>query len=43
MITKKHLDKLTYDVVGAAIEVHKAVSAGLSKAFITNVCNTNSH
>ncbi len=29
MITKKSLDKLTYDVIGAAIEVHKSVGAGL--------------
>jgi GxxExxY protein len=29
VITKKYLDKLSYDVVGAAIEVHKAVGPGL--------------
>lgn len=29
MITKKHLDKITYDVIGAAIEVHKSIGAGL--------------
>ncbi len=29
MITKKYLDKLTYEVMGAAIEVHKSVGAGL--------------
>ena len=29
MLAKKYLDKLTYDVVGAAIEVHKALGAGL--------------
>ena len=28
-LTKKYLDKLTYDVVGAAIEVHKSLGAGL--------------
>lgn len=29
MITKKSLTELTYAVVGAAIEVHKAIGAGL--------------
>ena len=29
MLTKKYLDKLTYEVVGAAIEVHKEIGAGL--------------
>lgn len=29
MVTKKFLDKLTYDVIGAAIEVHKYIGAGL--------------
>ena len=28
-MTKKYLDKLTCDVVGAAIEVHKSLGAGL--------------
>ena len=28
-MNKKYLDKLTYDVVGAAIEVHKSLGAGL--------------
>jgi len=28
-ITKKSLDRLTYEVLGAAIEVHKAVGPGL--------------
>ena len=28
-MTKAYLDKLTYDVVGAAIEVHKSLGAGL--------------
>ena len=28
-MTKKYLDKLTYDVIGAAIEVQKALGAGL--------------
>ncbi|NNE98636.1 MAG: GxxExxY protein [Pyrinomonadaceae bacterium] len=28
-MTKRYLDKLTYDVVGAAIEVHKATGPGL--------------
>lgn len=29
MITRKYLDELTYEVVGAAIEVHKIVGRGL--------------
>jgi GxxExxY protein len=28
-MTKQYLDKLTYQVVGAAIEVHKSLGAGL--------------
>ena len=29
MITEKYLDELTYEVVGAAIEVHKTIGRGL--------------
>ncbi len=29
MITKAYLDKLTYDIIGAAIEVHKIMGRGL--------------
>lgn len=29
MITKKHLDKLTYEIIGSAIEVHKSMGRGL--------------
>lgn len=29
MITQKHLDDLTYEVIGSAIEVHKALGRGL--------------
>jgi GxxExxY protein len=29
MITQKYLNELTYNVLGAAIEVHKTLGAGL--------------
>lgn len=29
MLTRKHLDELTYQVLGAAIEVHKIMDSGL--------------
>lgn len=29
MITKKYLDDLTYEIIGAAIEVHKTMGRGL--------------
>jgi GxxExxY protein len=29
MITQKYLDELTYEIVGSAIEVHKAMGSGL--------------
>ncbi|WP_426063582.1 GxxExxY protein [Flavobacterium sp. DSP2-3-1] len=29
MYTKKYLDELTYEIIGAAIEVHKTVGKGL--------------
>ena len=29
MITKKYLDKLTYEIIGSAIEVHKSMGRGL--------------
>lgn len=29
MITKKYLDKLTYEIIGASIEVHKIMGRGL--------------
>lgn len=29
MITKKYLNELTYEIIGASIEVHKAMGRGL--------------
>jgi GxxExxY protein len=29
MVTKKYLDELTYSIIGAAIEVHRAMGRGL--------------
>lgn len=29
MLTKKYLDDLTYEIIGAAIEVHKVLGRGL--------------
>jgi GxxExxY protein len=29
MITQKHLDELTYEIIGSAIEVHKIMGGGL--------------
>lgn len=29
MITQKYLDELTYEIIGSAIEVHKAMGRGL--------------
>ena len=29
MLTKKHLDELTYEVIGSAIEVHRTMGSGL--------------
>lgn len=35
-MNKRLIDKLSYDVLGAAIEVHKAVGPGLIEMFNTN-------
>ena len=35
--TKKDLDELSYKILGAAIEVHKALVPDFWKASITNV------
>ncbi|MDH3494126.1 MAG: GxxExxY protein [Acidobacteriota bacterium] len=32
MLTKKYLDELSYEAIGAAIEVHKAVGPGLCES-----------
>jgi len=36
-MTKKYLNDLTYEIIGAAIEVHKSLRPGLLKVCITNV------
>ncbi len=36
LVTKKQLDELTYEIVGSAIEVHKAIGPGLLESVYHN-------
>jgi len=37
MITQKFLDELSFNVIGACIEVHRTIGRGLLENVITNV------
>lgn len=43
MPTKKSLDNLSYEVIGAAIEVHKAVGPGLIEGVLSRVSKTRAY
>jgi len=37
VLSKKYIDELSYEVIRAAIEVHKIMGRGLLKTYITSV------
>ena len=41
LVTRKYLDEVTYEIIGAAIEVHKWWEEGFLKAYTINVWKKN--
>ena len=39
-LTKKYLDQLTFDIIGAAIEVHKILGPGLMEGLTNQTLRT---
>ncbi len=43
MVTKKYVDELTHDILGAAIEISKEVGPGFLKKFKSILCSMSFH